>query len=240
MKHVHTKGAMIMSQKIGVVDVGGGYRGIYAAGVLDYCLDHGIHFDLGIGVSAGSANIASYTAGQARRNRQFYSEFGLRKEYASAGNFFRKRSFLDLDYVYGTLSNSDGESPLDYEAIMRNPAEMITVATKAETGQQPEPFGLTTADIEKLERAIDILDSELPPLRNFVLPGGCRAASIAHLCRTICRRCERRIITLQNSGIYIHETIIKYINRLSDFFFILARFNNIHNQIDEIFWNKDC
>lgn len=124
-----------MNQKIGVVDVGGGYRGIYATGVLDYCLDHGIHFDLGIGVSAGSANMASYTAGQARRNRQFYSEFGLRKEYASAGNFIRKRSFIDLDYVYGTLSNSDGESPLDYEAIMRNPAEMITVATAAETGE---------------------------------------------------------------------------------------------------------
>lgn len=124
-----------MGQKIGVVDVGGGYRGIYAAGVLDYCLDHDIRFDLGIGVSAGSANIASYTAGQARRNRQFYSEFGLRREYASAANFICKRSFIDLDYVYGTLSNSDGESPLDYEAIMRNPAEMITVATEAETGE---------------------------------------------------------------------------------------------------------
>ena len=124
-----------MGEKIGVVDVGGGYRGIYAAGVLDYCLDHGIHFDLGIGVSAGSANIASYTAGQARRNKQFYSEFGLRKEYASAANFIRKRSFIDLDYVYGTLSNSGGESPLDYEAIMRNPAEMITVATEAATGE---------------------------------------------------------------------------------------------------------
>lgn len=124
-----------MHERIGVVDIGGGYRGIYATGVLDYCLDHGIHFDLGIGVSAGSANMASYTAGQARRNRQFYSEFGLRKEYASAGNFIRKRSFIDLDYVYGTLSNSDGESPLDYEAIMRNPAEMITVATAAETGE---------------------------------------------------------------------------------------------------------
>lgn len=124
-----------MGQKIGVVDVGGGYRGIYAAGVLDYCLDHNIHFDLGIGVSAGSANIASYTAGQARRNRQFYSEFGLRKECASAANFIHKRSFIDLNYVYGTLSNSDGESPLDYEAILRNPAEMITVATEAETGE---------------------------------------------------------------------------------------------------------
>lgn len=124
----------MLNGKIGVVDVGGGYRGIYAAGVLDFCLDHDIHFDLGIGVSAGSANIASYMAGQPRRNRQFYSEFGLRKEYASAHNFFEKSSFIDLEYVYGTLSNSGGESPLDYEAIMRNPAQMITVATEAETG----------------------------------------------------------------------------------------------------------
>jgi len=148
-----------MGEKIGVVDVGGGYRGIYAAGVLDYCLDHGIHFDLGIGVSAGSANIASYTAGQARRNRQFYSEFGLRKEYASAGNFIRKRSYLDLDYVYGTLSNSDGESPLDYEAIMCNPAEMITVATEAETG---EAKYFTKADLAQNRYDIFKASSAIP------------------------------------------------------------------------------
>ena len=54
--------------KIGVVDVGGGLRGIYAAGVLDYCMEHGIRFELGIGVSAGSANLASYAAGQIGRN----------------------------------------------------------------------------------------------------------------------------------------------------------------------------
>ena len=159
MKPVYMKGAIKMSQKIGVVDVGGGYRGIYAAGVLDYCLDHNIHFDLGIGVSAGSANIASYTAGQARRNKQFYSEFGLRREYASAGNFIRKRSFIDLDYVYGTLSNSDGESPLDYEAIMRNPAEMITVATQAETG---EAKYFTKADIAQDRYDIFKASSAIP------------------------------------------------------------------------------
>lgn len=123
-----------MQNKIGVVDVGGGYRGVYAAGVLDYCLDHGIHFDLGIGVSAGSANLASYAAGQARRNHQFYTEFGLRKEYASMRNFLTKGSFLDLDYVYGTLSNSNGESPLNYNAIMENPMAFYVVATKARTG----------------------------------------------------------------------------------------------------------
>ena len=50
--------------KIGVVDVGGGFRGVYAAGVMDYCMDHHIQFDVGIGVSAGSANLISYAAGQ--------------------------------------------------------------------------------------------------------------------------------------------------------------------------------
>jgi len=123
-----------MDPKVGVVDVGGGYRGIYAAGVLDYCLDNNIAFDLGIGVSAGSANVISYAAGQARRNYQFYTEYGLRKEYAGIKNFLVKRSFVDLDYVYGTLSNSDGENPLDYAAFCRSPMEFLVVATEAETG----------------------------------------------------------------------------------------------------------
>ena len=127
-------------ERIGVVDVGGGYRGIYAAGVLDYCLDHGIQFDVGVGVSAGSANLISYAAGQARRNRQFYAEYGLRKEYASLRNFITKRSFLDLDYVYSTLSNSDGENPLDYAAAMANPMRFLAVATEAKTGK-PWYFG---------------------------------------------------------------------------------------------------
>ena len=117
------------------MDVGGGFRGIYAAGVLDYCMDKGIRFDLGIGVSAGSANLASYTAKQPRRNHQFYTEYALRKQYMGLGNFIRKKSFIDLDYVYGTLSNSDGESPLDYVTMCNNRMEFIVVATEAETGQ---------------------------------------------------------------------------------------------------------
>lgn len=124
-----------MKYKIGVVDVGGGYRGIYAAGVLDYCMDNKICFDLGIGVSAGSANLISYAAGQSRRNYQFYTEYGLRKEYAGVKNFLFKKSFVDLDYVYGTLSNSDGENPLDYSAILHNPMEYLAVATEASTGK---------------------------------------------------------------------------------------------------------
>ena len=124
-----------MAEKTAIVDVGGGMRGIYAAGVLDYCMDNGIRFDLGIGVSAGSANLASFSARQARRNLKFYSEYALRKEYMGIENFLKKHSFIDMDYVYGTLSNSDGEYPLDYAAMMKNPMQVLTVATHAETGE---------------------------------------------------------------------------------------------------------
>ena len=121
--------------KTGIIDVGGGFRGIYACGVLDYCLDQNIRFDLGIGISAGSANLASFIAGQRGRNFTFYTEYGLRKQYASVGNFIRKGSFIDMEYVYGVLSNHDGENPLDYANLRDDPMEFIVVAANAVTGE---------------------------------------------------------------------------------------------------------
>ena len=144
--------------KIGVIDVGGGYRGIYAAGVLDYCIDQNITFDLGIGISAGSANLASYAAGQRGRNYLFYTEYGFRKEYASLGNFIRKRSYIDMDYVYGTLSNHDGENPLNYPAIRNNPMEFFVVAADAVRGQAKyfgkEDIAADTYDVFKASSSI--------------------------------------------------------------------------------------
>jgi len=124
-----------MKQKTGIVDVGGGMRGIYAAGVLDFCMDAGIRFDVGVGVSAGSANLASFAAGQARRNRRFFEEYSQRKEYMSWGNWTHTGSLLDLDYIYGTLSNSDGEYPLDHAAMLDSPMEVLMVATEAWSGK---------------------------------------------------------------------------------------------------------
>ena len=121
--------------KTGIVDVGGGLRGVYAAGVFDYCMDNDIWFDVGIGVSAGSANVASYVAKQRGRNYPFYTEYSFRKEYMSLNNFLHKKSYLDLNYIYGTLSNSDGENPLDYKTFAENPTEFIAVATDATTGK---------------------------------------------------------------------------------------------------------
>lgn len=148
-----------MKEKIGVIDVGGGYRGVYAAGVLDYCLDNDIRFDVAIGISAGSANLVTYAARQARRTLKFYTEYGLRKEYASVSNFIFKHSFVNLDYAYGTLSNSDGEYPLDYLAIKNNPMKFIAVATDAVTG---EAKYFTTDDMEQDNYNIMKASSSIP------------------------------------------------------------------------------
>lgn len=152
-----------MNPKIGVVDVGGGYRGIYAAGVLDYCMHKGIWFDLGIGVSAGSANLASYCAKQPQRNHKFYTEYGLRKEYAGLGNYLRDRSYINLPYIYGTLTNSDGEYPIDYDTMMTNPMEFLTVTTNALTGE-----------VNYVSKGDLVRDSFLPFMASSAIPAVCR------------------------------------------------------------------
>ena len=151
-----------MNPKIGVVDVGGGYRGIYAAGVLDHCMHKGIWFDFGIGVSAGSANIASYCARQPLRNHKFYTEYGLRKEYAGLGNYLRDRSYINLPYIYGTLTNSDGEYPIDYDTMVENPMEFITVTTDARTGK---PRYIPKSEL--------VRDSYTPFMASSAIPGVC-------------------------------------------------------------------
>ena len=120
--------------KLGVIDVGGGFRDIYGAGVFDWCLDHDVHFDYCIGISAGSANLASFLAKQRGRNYTFYMDYVFRKEYASLDNWLRTRNYVDLDYVFTTLSGSKGENPIDYEALSHNPAEFYVGACDARTG----------------------------------------------------------------------------------------------------------
>ena len=76
----------------------------------------------------------------------------------------------------------------------------------------------------------------LPQLRAFVLPGGCPTAAQAHICRTVCRRAERRIYALAEE-FPVEDIVLQYINRLSDYFFVLARKVNKHTGVDEILKN---
>lgn len=119
----------------GIIDIGGGLRGAFGTGVFDRLLDEKISFRYIIGVSAGAANVASFLGGQKGRNLLFYTEYALRPEYMSFSNVLHGGSYLDLRYVYGVLSNSDGENPLNFEKMQSFDGTFLTVATDAETGK---------------------------------------------------------------------------------------------------------
>ena len=97
---------------------------------------------------------------------------------------------------------------------------------------------LEDRDVSFLEHEIDAITDLLPSLNTFILPGGHQAVSLCHIVRTVCRRAERRIIDLRQSH-SVPEIVIRYINRLSDYFFILSRSLSIDFQIDEIKWVSD-
>lgn len=92
------------------------------------------------------------------------------------------------------------------------------------SSREPARNCVVTPDmVTAVERAIDRLDATLPPLRAFVLPGGTVAAAQAHVCRTVCRRAERRVLALADSGTEVAPTVTAFLNRLSDYLFTLAR-----------------
>ena len=100
-------------------------------------------------------------------------------------------------------------------------------------------YGVKQEDVEELERIMDQMNEELPPAQGFVLPGGTRLSAQADRCRTVTRRAERRVVTLAKVAT-IDPLVLEYINRLSDFFFVFARYNNIQNQVEEIYWDKNA
>jgi len=121
---------------IGIVDVGGGMRGVYGAGVFDWCMDHDIQIPYLIGVSAGSANIVTYASGQRGRNIRFYTEYSFRSQYMGKRQFLRTGNYLNLEYIYGDgLTNSCGEDPLDFPALMKSGKQVTIVTTDAMTGR---------------------------------------------------------------------------------------------------------
>ena len=100
-----------------------------------------------------------------------------------------------------------------------------------------EIAGLSSQDVEEMESWIDSLDEDLPKLNNFILPGGCEAASKANMARTVCRRAERRILQLA----YEEKTpdiLLAYINRLSDYLFVIGRHLNKTADYEEVTWQK--
>lgn len=95
---------------------------------------------------------------------------------------------------------------------------------------------LHETDISLLEKEMDAMDTELPVMKNFILPGGSPAVSFMHIARCVCRRAERCCVNLSQNAEDVNPLIIKYINRLSDYLFMLARYNGMKNNTPEIIW----
>ena len=97
--------------------------------------------------------------------------------------------------------------------------------------------GIDQNDVDEIENEIDRIEDMLPPLTNFILPSGHKTTSLCHIARTVCRRAERNLVELSIKE-NVDEINIKFLNRLSDYLFVLSRYNLVINDIDEIIWQK--
>lgn len=136
------------------------------------------------------------------------------------------------------LARSAELAPLAEEILVRVQSELFVLG--AELACVPGKEGnmkmtlLQTSDAEALERAIDQAETELPPLKSFVLPGGSQAAAFLHLARTVCRRAERAVLSLEEPA--ARKELVVYLNRLSDLLFVLARYENAKRNVDDVPW----
>lgn len=154
----------------------------------------------------------------------------------SYGTIDELNSFIGL-----LITSLEGEDDRNFLLFVQH--KLFTIgsylATDQETTELKVESRVTPESITKIEREIDRLDNELPKMKHFVLPGGCRSASLAHVCRTVCRRAERQIYRLAEEH-PVEEPVLVFINRLSDYLFVLARKECINNNGKEIIWDYTC
>ena len=130
---------------------------------------------------------------------------------------------------------SDNANEIQQLTQIQNHLFLLGSHTACFQDSDRQRFKLQNFDSSKiifLETCIDEFDKNLPPLKNFVLPAGCLSSSEAHVCRTICRRAERLIVKLNDED----KTGLIYLNRLSDYFFTLARHLNHVQNIEDVPW----
>lgn len=144
-------------------------------------------------------------------------------------------SFLGCVLSDPSCPPKEKEFLLDVQNMLFNLGGYL--ACEIKDGEHPSAWDLTEANITDLEKRIDALDNETPKIKAFVLPGGCQLSAQTHVARAVCRRAERRILTLADEE-YVDPLLITYINRLSDYLFILARYINHLAGIQEIIWHK--
>ncbi len=124
--------------------------------------------------------------------------------------------------------------------VLRIQNELFVVGSHLAIGDAADAKSLPpleTALVERLEGEIDAAEALLPPLKNFILPGGTPAAAGLHLARTVCRRAERLLVALHVTS-PINPILIRYTNRLADWLFVQARLANLAAGVEDVIWRK--
>ena len=148
----------------------------------------------------------------------------------------------ELSAQLGMLASMLGENE-ERQVVIRIQNNLFNVCTHLATDQSQTPLypsaHLADGETNYIEQHIDDLMKRLPEKQGFVLPGGCPAACQAHICRTVCRRAERRIAALAEKAV-VGAEIQQYVNRLSDYLFVLAKIINFNENVPEILWENAC
>jgi len=145
-------------------------------------------------------------------------------------------AYGDIDELSSVLGIAIAFSELKEvtDALSRIQRDLFSIGAElASKGKTPSR--ITPARISELEAEIDHLESGLPPLKNFILPGGSKTASLLHHARTVCRRAERSLVTLSNKE-KVDPGIMTYLNRVGDLLFMQARSVNYRKKVEETLW----
>lgn len=178
---------------------------------------------------------------------KIYTKTGDLGETALFGGRRVPKSHLRVD-AYGTVDELNAyvgwlrdlvETPLLRQLLAQVQHRLFTVGAHlaADPQKQLTTPDLLPQDIEMLENEMDAMDANLPPLRNFILPGGHPAVSVCHVCRTVCRRAERLVVALHATDT-VEAVVLQYLNRLSDYFFLLARQLAHDLGAEEVIWTS--
>ncbi|WP_192820099.1 cob(I)yrinic acid a,c-diamide adenosyltransferase [Rufibacter sp. LB8] len=178
---------------------------------------------------------------------KIYTKTGDKGETSLIGGTRVKKSHLRIE-AYGTVDElnafigvvRDQEVNQNRAALFSEIQDRLftigsTLATDPDKNVKMQTPDLHDTDIQFLEVQMDALEQNLPELRNFILPGGHPAVSFCHVARTVCRRAERTAIALSEES-EVSDLVIKYLNRLSDFLFMLGRANSFELGVKEITW----
>lgn len=142
----------------------------------------------------------------------------------------------ELNAVLGIAANSTNDESLK-KSIIAVQQQLFAVAWDLSTPLDGSADRVSEAQTKRLEKEIDEFEEELEPLRNFILPGGGADATAIHLARCVCRRAERRVVTLMRET-EINPEVERYLNRLSDYLFVLARVATKRAGGQEVTWTR--